>query len=108
MKAALVWDGVDPNSFRGPAGNDLPALAARMAAARSHRDDAHVQAVIANLPPYAASRYKPAGLKRLPVVKLARSAQFTATSSARIVGTADLAAQMEADEWPGPRTAFTL
>ena len=108
MKAALVWDGVDPNSFRGPAGHDLPALAARMAAARPHRDDARVQAVIANLPPYVASRYKPAGLKRLQAVRLALGAQFIAASTVRRIGTADLAAQMEADEWPGPRAAFSL
>ena len=108
MKAALVWDGVDPNSFRGPTGHNLSALAARLAAARPHRDDARVQAVIANLPPYVASRYKPAGLKRLQVVRLALGAQFIAASSVRRIGTADLAAQMEVDEWPGPRTAFSV
>lgn len=108
MKAALVWDGAAPNSFRGSDGHNLRKLAAQMAATRPHRDDARVQAVIANLPSYVASRYEPAGLKRLQVVRLALGAQFIAASSVRRIGTADLAAQMEADEWPGPRTPFSL
>lgn len=40
-----------------------------------HRDDARVQAVVDALPPYVESRYKPTGLKRLQVVKLALTVQ---------------------------------
>lgn len=110
MKAALVWYGVDPESFRkGKDGHNLALLAQRMAAARPHRDDIRAQAVIASLPPYVASRYKPAGLKRLQVVRLALGAQFIAASSLRRIARADLASQMEADsEWPGMRAAFIL
>lgn len=110
MKAALVWDGVDPESFRkGKEGHNLTLLAQRMAAARPHRDDARVQAVVAALPPYVASRYKPAGLKRLQVVKLAVGVQFIAASTFRRIAMADLASQMEtASDWPGPRPAFRI
>lgn len=107
MKAALVWDGVDPESFRrGKDGHNLVVLAQRMAAARPHRDDMRVQAVVANLPPYVASRYKPAGLKRLQVVRLALGVQFIAASSLRRIVAVDLAGEMEAGEWPGPRAVF--
>jgi len=110
IKAALVWDGVDPDSFRkGKDGHNLAVLAQRMVAARPHRDDARVQAVVASLPPYVASRYKPAGLKRLSVVRLALGVQFIAASSLRRIAAADLAKQMETDpDWPGPRPAFTI
>lgn len=110
MKAALVWDGVDPESFRkGKDGHNLTLLAQRIASSRPHRDDMRVQAVVASLPPYVASRYKPAGLKRLQVVKLAVGVQFIAASTLRRIATADLASQMETDsDWPGPRAAFII
>lgn len=99
MKAALVWGGVDLDSFRkGKDGHDLALLARRMAAAWPHRDDGRLQAVVAKLPPYVASRYKPAGLKRLQVVRLALGVQFIAASSLRRIATADLAIRMEADD----------
>lgn len=108
MKAALVWDGVDPESFRkSKDGHNLALLAQRMGVARPHRDDARVQAVVANLPPYVASRYKPAGLKRLQVVRLALGVQFIAASSLRRIADADLSMQMEVDDWPGPRRSFS-
>ncbi|WP_292534837.1 hypothetical protein [Mesorhizobium sp.] len=92
MKAALVWDGVDPDSFRkGKDGHNLSSLARRMANARQHRDDLRVQAVVDALPPYVESRYKPAGLKRLQVVKLALGVQFIAASSLRRIASDDLA-----------------
>ncbi|WP_038966968.1 hypothetical protein [Bradyrhizobium diazoefficiens] len=109
MKAALVWDGVDPDSFRrGKDGHNLAALARRMAEARPHRDDLRVEAVVSNLPPYVESRYKPAGLKRLQVVKLALGIQFIAASSLRRIARADLALQMEEDSWPGARHPFVI
>ncbi len=110
MKAALVWDGVDPESFRkGKDGHNLALIAQHMATARPHRDDARVQAVVASLPPYVASRYKPAGLKRLQVVKLALGAQFIVASSLRRIATVDLAHQLESDsDWPGPRKIFSI
>lgn len=107
MKAALVWDGVAPDSFKGKNGHDLDSLAQRMTAARPHRDDVRVQAVVKSLPPYVTSRYKPAGLKRLQVVRLALGVQFVAASSLRRITTTDLAIQMEVDDWPGPRSDFT-
>jgi hypothetical protein len=61
------------------------------------------------LPPYVESRYAPAGLKRLQVVKLALGAQFIVASRLRRIGRADLALQMENDiEWPGPRRPFCI
>lgn len=109
LKAALVRDGVDPDSFRkGKDGHNLTLLAQRMAQARAHRDDARVQAIVAALPPYVESRYKPAGLKRLQVVRLALGVQFIAASSVRRIASADLALQMETDEWPGPRLVFQI
>jgi hypothetical protein len=58
MKAALVRDGVDPDSFRkGKDGHNLPTLSRRMADARAHRDDPRVQAV----------RRRPAALCRKPI-----------------------------------------
>jgi hypothetical protein len=75
---------------------------------KADRDDPRVQAVVGALPPYVESRYKPAGLKRLQVVKLALGAQFIAASSLRRIASADLALQMETDEWPGPRQPFLI
>jgi len=109
MKASLVYDGVEPDSFRkGKDGHNLSSIALRMAEARPHRDDARVQAIADALPPYVESRYKPAGLKRLQVVKLALGVQFIAASSLRRLTGADLALQMENDEWPGPRQSFAI
>lgn len=108
MKAALVRDGTSPDSFKGKGGHNLSSLACRMAAGRPHRDDPHVQAIVGALPPYVKSRYEPAGLKRLQVVKLALGVQFIAASSLRRMASADLALQMEADDWPGPRQPFVI
>lgn len=109
MKASLVHDGADPDSFRkGKNGHNLSSIAVRMAEGRPHRDDARVQAIVGALPPYVESRYKPAGLKRLQVVKLALGVQFIAASSLRRLTGADLALQMENDEWPGPRQPFAI
>ncbi|MBV7519073.1 hypothetical protein [Ensifer sp. ENS12] len=109
MKAALVRHGVDPDSFRkGKDGHNLSSLARRMAEARAHRDDQRVRTIVDALPPYVESRYKPAGLKRLQVVKLALGVQFIAASSVRRMADADLALQMETEEWPGPRQPFVI
>tara|TARA_R110000787_G_scaffold162447_2_gene275809 strand:+ start:7166 stop:8050 length:885 start_codon:yes stop_codon:yes gene_type:complete len=109
MKASLVYDGADPDSFRkGKDGHNLSSLARRMADGRPHRDDSRVQAIVDALPPYVESRYKPAGLKRLQVVKLALGVQFIAASSLRRLASADLALQMESEEWPGPRQPFAI
>lgn len=99
-----------PDSFRkGKDGHNLLSLSRRMADARPHRDDQRVQAVVGALPPYVESRYKPAGLKRLQVVKLALGVQFIAASSLRRIASADLALQMETDsDWPGPRPAVVI
>lgn len=106
MKGALVWDGVDPKSFKGKNGHDLKRLAERIASARPHRDDSLVAEVVATLPPYVDSRYKPAGLTRLAVVRLAIGVQFIAASALRRITSVDLAAQMESGGWPAPRRPF--
>lgn len=106
MKGALVWDGADPKSFKGRDGHDLKRLAERIASARPHRDDSLVAEVVATLPPYVDSRYKPAGLSRLTVVRLAIGVQFIAASALRRITSVDLAAQMESGGWPAPRRPF--
>ncbi|CAJ9281514.1 DNA mismatch endonuclease Vsr [Burkholderia pseudomallei] len=106
MKGTLVWHGVDPNDFRGPAGHDLKGLAKRLAKARPHRDDAAVREVIVKLPPYVQSRYSPQGLTRLDVVRLAMGVQFIAGSMLRRITHVDFAAQMDSGEWPAPRRPF--
>jgi hypothetical protein len=110
MKAALVWDGIDPESFRkGKGGHNLALLAQRMAAARPHNDDSCIRSVVASLPPYVEARYKPAGLKRLQVVRLALGVQFIAASSVRRITAVDLASQLAAEtDWFGPRDPFYL
>ncbi|MDE0304224.1 MAG: hypothetical protein OXI87_04975 [Albidovulum sp.] len=109
MKAALVWDGVDPDSFRrGKDGHNLSTLARRMSEACPHRDDRRIEAVVSSLPPYVESRYKPVGLKRLQVVKLALGVQFIAASSLRRITSADLARQMEDGDWLGARPPFLI
>lgn len=107
IKAALVWDGVDPASFRGPNGHNTLSLAKRMESMRPHRDDRLVRSIIATLPSYVASRYEPTGLKRLQVVQLALGVQFIAASTLRRISSVDLVIQMEKDEWPGPRPLLT-
>ena len=109
MKAALVRDGADPDSFKkGKDGHNRSSLARRLADGHPHRDDQRLQAVVGALPPYVESRYKPAGLKRLQAVKLALGVQFIAASSLRRMAGADLALQMENDEWPGTRQPFVI
>jgi len=103
LKAALVWDGADPAQFKGAAGHHLTSFSSRLTTARPHRDDAAMNAVVSKLPPYVASRYAPAGLTRLHVVRLALGVQFLAASTMRRIASTDVAAQMEADEWPGRR-----
>jgi hypothetical protein len=77
-----------------------------MATELPHRDDPLVALVVSQLPPYVASRYRPAGLPRLEVVELALGAQFVAASSVRRLSSRDLAGQMEGAGGPGARPTF--
>lgn len=110
IKASLVWGGVDPDSFRkGRDGHNLSLLVEQLAAAKPHHDDDRVHAVIKSLPPYVASRYTPAGLSRLSVVKLALGTQFIAASTLRRISGVDFATELESEgRWPGRRPAFIL
>lgn len=108
LKAALVWHGVELKNLKGRNGHNLAYLAQTVMDKNPHRDDRQIKAVIDNLPPYVASRYKPAGLKRLQVVRLALGVQFIAASSLRRITTSDLAMQMESEGFLGPRQAFTV
>lgn len=103
LKAALVRNGADPDSFRGADGHKLAKLATRLANETPHRHDTLIAEVIAKLPPYVNSRYKPAGLVRLDVVRLALAVQFVAAATVRRFAARDLAAMMETGGWPAPR-----
>lgn len=108
LKAALVQNGANPESFKrkGAEGHNLARLAERLAREMPHRDDGLISEVVSRLPPYVGSRYAPAGLTRLEVVRLALGAQFVAASSVRRYSALDLAAQMEHGGWPAPRRSF--
>lgn len=108
LKAALVSSGVDLNTLKGKNGHNLAYLAKTVMDKTPHRDDRKIKAVIDNLPPYVASRYKPAGLKRLQVVRLALGVQFIAASTLRRITTSDLAIHMELGAFPGARPDFTI
>lgn len=108
LKGALVWDGADINSFKGKEGHQLSTLANRMISKWPHRDDLLVKSVIPKLPNYVNSRYSPAGLTRLEVVRLALGVQFIAASTLRRITGVDLAIQMESGGWPAPRRAFFI
>lgn len=95
LKAHLVWKGATPSSFKGAEGHNLVRHAASMTQQSPHRDDPLVSEVIARLPPYVASRYKPASLSRLQVVRLALGVQFIAASTLRRISGVDYAAEME-------------
>jgi len=105
MKAALVRKGADPTSFgkKGGEGHDLTKLSARLATEEPHRDDPLISTIVARMPPYVGSRYKPAGLMRLDVVRLAAGVQFIAASTVRRFSERDFAAPMETGDWPAPR-----
>lgn len=105
LKAALVQAGEDPESFRkrGAEGHDLVRLAERVARELPHTDDPQLTEIAAAMPKYVESRYAPAGLTRLQVVRLALGAQFVAASSVRRYSDRGLAAEMERGDWPGPR-----
>lgn len=105
IKAALVRNGADPKSFgkKGAEGHDLVRLSTRLAAEAPHRDDPLISQIIANMPHYVGSRYKPAGRTRFDVVRLALGVQFIAASTVRRVSTRDFAASMETGGWPAPR-----
>ena len=107
LKGTLVWGGVAPDSFRkGRDGHNVKLLVKRVAELYPHRDDVFVDHVASALPPYVDTRYKPAGLTRLTVVRLALGVQFLAASALRRISSVDLAAQMEAGGWPAPRKPF--
>ncbi|GKV95428.1 hypothetical protein H2Y56_00515 [Pectobacterium aroidearum] len=108
FKAALVLSGVDLHTLKGKNGHNLIYLAQAVMGQKPHRDDRRIKAVIDNLPPYVASRYKPAGLKRLQVVRLALGVQFIAASTLRRITTSDLAIQMESEGYLGSRPDFTI
>jgi hypothetical protein len=55
------------------------------------------------MPAYVGSRYKPAGLTRFDVVRLALGVQFVAASTVRRYSDRDFAAPMETGDWPAPR-----
>ena len=105
MKAALVRGGGDPTSFgnRGGEGHDVKKLRARLAAETPHRDDPLISQIVARLPPYVGSRYKPAGLTRLDVVRLATGVQCIAASTVRRFSHRDFAGDSETGGWPAPR-----
>lgn len=105
MKAALIDLGVDPKTLaKRDVGHNHEELARRLAALSPHRDDPIVAAVAAALPDYVQSRYTASGLTRLSVVKLALGVQFIAASACRRIGNQDFAANLERDQWPGPRS----
>lgn len=106
LKAALVANGAKPEEFKGSKGHDLKALAKRLAEELPHRDDPLIEVVINRLPHYVQSRYAPAGLSRLEVVRLALAVQFVAAATVRRLSSRDLAQQMESDGWPAPRPPF--
>lgn len=101
LKAALALAG-KADSW----GHHLVDLAGDLAALRSHRDDALIHATLPHFPGYVKTRYDPAGLTGLQVVRLALAAQFIAASTVRRFTPADMALQMELDTWPGPRLPF--
>lgn len=107
LKALLVEKGAKTVAdLKGKVGHDLAKLAELAAAASPHRDDGLVADVVANLPAYVASRYSPAGLTRLNVVRLALGAQFVAASTARRISGRDMAGDFEASPFPGPRQSL--
>ena len=106
LKAALVFNGADTDAIRREFGHNLAGLAERLSREPPHRDDPLLQSAIATFPRYVASRYAPAGLTRLHVVRLALAAQFVAASTVRRLTDRDVAAQFEAAEWPGQRRPF--
>lgn len=108
MKAALVRNGEDPSSFgrKGGEGHDLTKLSSRLATEKPHRDDARIADIVGRMPAYVGSRYKPAGLTRLDVVRLALGVQFIAASTVRRYSDRDYAQPMETGEWPAPRPAL--
>lgn len=105
MKAALVRGGADPTSFgkKGGEGHDLKKLGARLAAETPHRDDPLISQIVARMPPYVGSRYKPAGLARLDVVRLATGVQCIAASTVRRFSHRDFAGDSETGGRPAPR-----
>ncbi|WP_272530724.1 MULTISPECIES: hypothetical protein [unclassified Providencia] len=108
IKAALVWSGVDLNVLKGKNGHNLTYLSQAMMEKLPHRDDKQIKAVIDNMPHYVASRYKPVGLKRLQVVRLALGVQFVAASTLRRITTSDLAIQVESEGYPSLRPTFSI
>ena len=106
LKALLVACGDSPDDLKGKYGHNLAKLVQAVALTKPHRDDALLENLIANLPPYVASRYGPAGLTRLKVVRLALGAQFVAASTLRRVSSRDMAQGFETSVFPGKRVPF--
>lgn len=105
MKAALVRNGADPKAFgqKGGEGHDLVKLSLRLAKELPHREDPQICVITARMPHYVGSRYKPAGMTRLDVVRLAGGVQFVAASTVRRFSDRDFAAESETGSWPAPR-----
>ena len=93
LKAALLDLGVEEKILRNkPFGHDLPALVQKLAVEASHKDDALLQILVKDFPPFVGSRYAPGSLRRLDRVRLATIAQFIAGSAMRRVSERNLEA----------------
>ncbi len=107
MKAALLYCEIDEKTLKSKSiGHNHIKLAELMASLKPHKDDTLIASVVNKFPNYVMSRYNPAGLTRLDVVRLALGSQFIAASSVRRLSGQDISHQMGCDDWPGPRKAF--
>lgn len=82
MKATLRHCGLDEKTLKDIGHNHIK-LAERMASEKPHKDDELIACIVNKLPNYVDSRYNPAGLTKLDVVRLAVGSQFIAASSVR-------------------------
>lgn len=104
LKGALLTLGVTVNELKvRPFGHNLVNLAARLATERPHRDDALLARAAAAMPDYVGTRYADPAFTRLQLIDLALGSQFIAASALRRLSDRDMAGQMEAGTWPGPR-----
>ena len=102
MKGVLFSNGYSKSQVRKLAHN-LGGLAIEVNNCTTSQNPGRLEMVVNQFPPYVQSRYKPSGLTKDELLKLAMQSQFVAGECLRRVSDRDMSTQMEADVRNPPR-----
>ena len=105
MKGVLYTQKMSKTKVR-KLSHDLSSLASEVNNCTTSSNPGRLEMVANQFPPYVKSRYKPSGLNKDELLKLAMQSQFVAGECLRRVSDRDMAFQMENDTSIPPRKLF--